>query len=292
MSWGGSIEVKGHKGHLEVNAQIDRGVDLRSSEVMIISPKNLDPTWTKLGPSSDHLLCRLLHLLGILVWFSIMILDSKNYCRSAPVTLHRIGQIRKYLDMYATEKLVHAFITSKLDYCNSLLYGLPQYLINKIQHVQNSAARVTAMKRNNVSSILRELHWLPVSERIEYKLLLITYKCVQAEAAPSYLNDLLKKHIPLCTLRSSSMNLLELPRTSDILTNTYGERAFSMAAPKLWNALPNNIQCAPTVQQFKSKLKHYLFTRAFGVWSRLICALPHLLVMLNFLCILFWSSLY
>ena len=179
-------------------------------------------------------------------------------CQSAAVAVYKIGQIRKYLDLKTTERLIHAFVTSRLDFCNSLLYGLPQYLIGKLQRVQNSAARLTAGKRDHVSDILRELHWLPINERIEYKLLLITYKCVHG-LAPSYLTDLLKNHVPPRTLRSSSMGLLDPPR--QIHTSTYGERAFSAAAPKLWNALPTNVRSAKTVDQFKSRLKYFLFTR-------------------------------
>ena len=127
-----------------------------------------------------------------------------------------------------------------------------------LQRVQNSAARLTAKKRDHVTAILKELHWLPIIKRIEYKLLLITYKCVH-DLAPSYLTELIKLYIPPRTLRTSSMDLLDQPRA--IKTSTYGERAFSAAAPKLWNALPVKVRSATSVEQFKARLKYCLFTR-------------------------------
>ena len=181
-----------------------------------------------------------------------------NICRLAALAVYKIGQIRKYLDMKTTERLVHAFVTSRLDYCNSLLYGLPQFQLNKLQRIQNSAARLTAMKRDNVSSILNDLHWLPISKRIDFKLLLITYKCLN-DLAPAYLSELLTKYVPVRNLRSSSLDFLDPPRT--VQTLTYGERAFSAAAPRLWNALPVSVRSTTSLQRFKTLLKTYLFIK-------------------------------
>ena len=95
-------------------------------------------------------------------------------CRTSNFQLWIIGQLRKFLDRPTTERLIHAFISSRLDYCNSLLYGLPETEISKLQRVQNSAARllVGAGKYDNVNGILRTLHWLPVRKRILFKILL------------------------------------------------------------------------------------------------------------------------
>ena len=114
----------------------------------------------------------------------------KNTCKSAFYHLRNIARIRNSLSQENTETLVHAFISSKLDYCNAILHGLPNYLIDKLQYVQNSAARlVTKTKRTeHITPILQDLHWLPVKERITYKLLLLTYKSIN-NMAPQYLTD-------------------------------------------------------------------------------------------------------
>ena len=130
--------------------------------------------------------------------------------------------------------LIHAFVTNKLDYCNSLLTGLPTYLIKRLQSVQNASARLVigSEKHDHITPILRELHWLPVEKPITHKIFLITFKCLN-NLPPSYLSDLIPQYKPRKTLRSGSMNLLVIPRTNTI---RYGERALCTAAPRLWNA--------------------------------------------------------
>ncbi|KAL9980772.1 hypothetical protein ACROYT_G009410 [Oculina patagonica] len=118
-----------------------------------------------------------------------------NICRHASLALRNIGRVRKYISQSSTERLVHAFITSKLDYCNSLLYGLPSTELQKLQRIQNTAARlvVKAKRTDHISPILQQLHWLPVSERISFKILLFTYKAMNGYA-PSYIVDLLDQY--------------------------------------------------------------------------------------------------
>jgi hypothetical protein len=106
--------------------------------------------------------------------------------------LRKIKRIRKYLSPESATILVHSFISSCLNYCNSLLYGLPAYQLNKLQHVQNAAARIMRRlpKFCHISPVLCELHRLPVKFRIDYKILLLTYKGLH-EMCPVYLKDLL-----------------------------------------------------------------------------------------------------
>ena len=163
----------------------------------------------------------------------------KNICRSSSLALHKISQIRKYLDRETTEQLVHAFVTCRLDCCNSLLLSLPDSQIAKLQRIQNSAARLVTRSslRHHITPILRSLHWLPVSERIKFKVLLLTYKCIKG-TAPLYLQEIIHTYQPPRTLSSSSASQLTLPVTR---TKSYGHRSFTFSAPALWNSLPQHI---------------------------------------------------
>ena len=107
-----------------------------------------------------------------------------NVCRSINFNLYSIGKIRKYLDRPTVEKLVNAIITSRLDYCNSLMFGIPKELISQLQKRQNHAARVITKwrKYNHITPVLVDLHWLPMKQRIDFKILLLTYKALNGLA--------------------------------------------------------------------------------------------------------------
>jgi hypothetical protein len=100
---------------------------------------------------------------------------------------------------------------------------------------------------------------LPVEFRIEYKILLLTFKSMNG-LAPAYLSDLLMPYVPARSLRSSNMNLL---KEHDSRTVTYGQRAFACCAPKLWNSLPNDLRSCSSLDVFKKCLKTHLFRKAF-----------------------------
>ena len=144
--------------------------------------------------------------------------------------------IRSYLSEESTIALIHAFITSRLDNGNALLYGLPKYQIQRLQSVQNCSARLVKRypKFGHTSPLLSELHWLPVEHRIVFKILLLAFKSLN-NLAPSYVSDLLTPYIPSRSLRSSNQSLLVVPWS---IQKSYGDRAFAVAAPQLWNALP------------------------------------------------------
>ena len=129
---------------------------------------------------------------------------ENSICRHVSLALRKISRARKYISQSSTERLVHAFISSKLDYCNSLLYGLPSTEVQKLQRIQNIAARlvVKAKRTDHTSPILRQLHWLPVSERISFKILLLTYYKAINGCAPSYMKNLLSHYQPRRNLRS------------------------------------------------------------------------------------------
>ncbi len=148
-------------------------------------------------------------------------------------------------------------MTSKLDSCNSLLYGLPECDIVKVQRVQNTAARLVLRipRHEHITPALVELHWLPVRQRIVYKILLITYKALH-DMAPEFITNLIQRYVPTRSLRSASACRLVVKRT---LTKTYGDRSYVSAAANLWNDLPITIRQAPSLSVFKSHLKTHLF---------------------------------
>ena len=167
---------------------------------------------------------------------------------------------------------VHAFITSHVDYCNSLLYGLPNYQLNKLQRVLNASARLVcnAPRFCHISPLLRGLHWLPVKARIEFKILLITFKAIHG-LAPKYLCDLLTFKSSLYNLRSSDSVLLSMPAAR---SKTLGDRAFMVAAPRLWNSLPKELRAITNVNSFKAHIKTYLFKTLYWwaiLYSLLTC---------------------
>jgi hypothetical protein len=108
-------------------------------------------------------------------------------CKKAFYHLRNIASIKTFLSHQHCEILIHAFVTTSLDYCNSLLNGLPQYQIKKLQYVENAAARLPSCtgKHEHITPILKELHCLPVNERIDFGILVLTFKAVNG-TAPRY----------------------------------------------------------------------------------------------------------
>ena len=182
-------------------------------------------------------------------------------CKGAWLHLRNIGKIRPYLTESCTEKLIHAFVSSKLDSNNGLLYGTPKDKLDRLQRVQNAAARLVTRTRkyDHITPVLQSLHWLPVHQRIHYKILLLTFKSL-AGKAPSYLQELLEVSTQSRSLRSNDQRLLVCPKSKCV---KYGDRSFRVAGPTLWNKLPLKIRLSESVEEFKSQLKTHLFKCAY-----------------------------
>ncbi len=201
-----------------------------------------------------------LNNLGVLMDSNLTFQEQINkLCKTSSYFLYNIWKIRKYLTKDVTATLVHALVISRLDYCNSLMYGLPAYQIAKLQRVQNSAARLVYMvpKFVHISPLLKELHWLPVKYRIEFKILTLTFQAIHG-LAREYLRDLIQfRELPNYNLRMSNEILLAVPSHNSL--NSIVNRAFKFAAPKLRNRLPKELGHLDNLGTFKKQLKTYLF---------------------------------
>ena len=204
--------------------------------------------------------------LGILMDTNLTFHEQINkLCKTSFYFLYNIRKIQKYLTTDVTATLVHVLVISRLDYCNGLMYGLPAYQIAKLQRVQNSAARLVYMvpKFVHISPFLKELHWLPVKYRIEFKILILTFQAIHG-LAPEYLCDLIQiRELSNYNLRRSNEILLTVP--SHESPNSIGDRAFKFAAPKLWNRLSKEIRHLDSLDNFKKQLKTYLFRLAYDI---------------------------
>jgi hypothetical protein len=174
--------------------------------------------------------------------------------------LRNIKGVQKYLPNDILEGLIHAFVSSKLDFCNSLMHGLPDCHVRRLRNIQNNAARLlTKTKiRENITPVLFRLHWLPVEQRCKFKILILVHRVVYT-GLPKYLN--VQKKTFSRTTRLSGTLVLEVPMTKQ---KTLSCRTFTHAAPKLWNELPNQLRSISDHQLFKAALKTHLFTCYFN----------------------------
>lgn len=167
-------------------------------------------------------------------------------------TIRQLARIKCFLTTEQLQLMSCSLILGVMDYCNILYYGMSAENMNKLQRVQNSAARlackVTCRDKVKSDELLFQLHWLKVRERVVYKVLVIVHKCVYGNA-PQNLRKLVRFS------QSRRMMLLEV---KEHLTS-FGERAFSVCGPRLWNALPTKLRLEVDVDAFKSDLKTYLF---------------------------------
>ena len=176
--------------------------------------------------------------------------------------LRQLKYIKRSLSKSNIKTLLHAFIISRLDFCNALLAGQPACLTDRLQLVQNAAARLYAglSNRTHVSAVLRDdLHWLRIPQRICYKLCMLVYRCLHGNA-PLYLSEHCVRlqdvggHVS-CN-RSAAQNNLVVPR---MRTKTYGQRSFRVSGPTCWNALPPHLKQDIPYSTFKAQLKTHFF---------------------------------
>ena len=184
--------------------------------------------------------------------------------RTCNYHLRRISSIRRYLSREATATLVSCYILSRIDYCNSLLIGSYDCLRDRLQAiVKNSARMVCRVPRyDHITQHLRELHWLPVTSRIEYKIASLSFQCKEG-TAPIYLRQLLpERQVHRYNTRASN-DTTTMGSTPANSKKTLGDRSFSRAGPAVWNALPMELRNHESHSAFKTALKTHLFRKAY-----------------------------
>jgi len=183
--------------------------------------------------------------------------NASAVARSCNYYARAIRHIRHLLTLDLAQTLACSLILSRIDYCNSVLHGAPSSTIQQLQGFQYKAARIVlqAPRRSDVNSLLQTLHWLPVEQRINYKLAVLTFK-TQQTSSPQYLNQHISLRNSARNTRSSSVPLLCMPfrRTS------FARRSFSTAAPLTWNSLPPAVLYCDFLSTLNSRLKTHLFS--------------------------------
>ncbi len=234
----------------------------KKSEIIIFGPPKFKEMISSNIAPLEIIVKNSVRNLGVII-DSTLSFDNqiKSVVKSSFYQLRMISRLKPILSFKDLETVIHAFITSRLDYCNSLYVGICQRHLSRLQIVQNAAARLlTGMKkRDHITPVLSSLHWLPVQYRIDFKILLMVFKALH-NMSPSYITNLLDYYTSARTLRSADKLLLAVPRSKK---KSKGDRAFMVVAPKLWNSLPLHIRQAPSLEVFKSQLKTHLFTLAF-----------------------------
>jgi exonuclease III len=198
------------------------------------------------------------------VWLDPSLTYDKHIgmiCKSCYFYIRKLSHIRRYLSQKSSAAIAAALVASRLDYCNNLLYGTTASNISRLQKIQNSLARVVCRLpyKSQVTPALRKLHWLPVKQRIEYKVALLSFMALH-ESKPTYLaNSIALRQPAAYALRNHAK--LDIPHG---IRSCSGERAFTAAAPHIWNSLPINVITAASLSIFKSRLKTHLFNTVYN----------------------------
>ena len=177
-----------------------------------------------------------------------------NIARICYFEMCRSESIRRFLTSTVTATLVSAFALSRIEYCNSLLLFFALDLTSHLQRIHNYAARVVLRlpMSSSITTCLRSLHWRPVKVRNTFKIACLCYHC-HSSTAPSYVTGMLHRK-PLHTRKSRSSSytvpLLNRPAHSKA---THGDRSFSFASSSVWNSIPNDVRCAPSLSSHKSR---------------------------------------
>jgi hypothetical protein len=182
--------------------------------------------------------------------------------RSIYFNLRRIANIKNYLTPEACAKAVNATVLSRLDFHNGLLLGLPDRALHKLQVAQNNAARLLTgtSRKEHITPVLKNLHWLPVRQRVTFKTLSLIQKSLHSPVAPPYMREMHTVYEPGRSLRSSQD---QWKLTVQRSRNKYGSRSYKSLGAQLWNKLPYDVRAPTTQAAFRRKLKTFLFKETY-----------------------------
>ena len=218
-------------------------LDLPSAKVPVSSAvKNLGVTFDRCMTMADHV---------------------ASLSRTCFFQLRQLRTVRSSLSLDAAKTLTQAFICSRQDYCNNIHTRISKQLLQRLQCVQNAAARFVTGERkfDHITPVLSELHWLPVQKRILFKVGVVFYKWLHTKA-PSYLTEMCTSSSSLTNrprLRSADSDMMAVPRTR----TAYGDRGFNAAGPRMWNSLPADLRDPSiSLEMFRRGLKTFLFSQS------------------------------
>ena len=215
-------------------------------------------TSIEVGDTSVNISHKLIYL-GILLDENLTLKSHiLNKANRASYHLYRIRQIIKFLDLPAKQTLISSLVMSHLDYANAIFVNLPNSSIYPMQWIQNQAAKLIMNKHqlDSLTTIMVQLHWLPIRFRCEYKMLLHVYRCIKGQAPEDLQQKLLLRNPAQMTCSATECNFLQIPHNRSKMLADHG---FSSAGPRLWNSLPLELRTAPSLSNFKKLLKIYLF---------------------------------
>ena len=186
-----------------------------------------------------------------------------NIARTCYFELRRLTSIRRFLASTATATLGSAFALSRIDYCNSLLFGSTHDVTSYLQRIQIYAARIILRlpKSSSITTHLKSLHWLPVKVRSTYKIACLCYHC-HSSTSPSYVANILQKKPSLTHNTRSCSCIIPLLNRPAHSKPTLSDRSFSLLL-LLSETIPNDVRCDPSLSSSKSRLKAYLFCSVY-----------------------------
>jgi hypothetical protein len=201
--------------------------------------------------------------LGLIIDKELCLQDHvSTIVKSCNHKMRQFGRLRPFLTLESAKMVAAALILSRLDYCNGCLWGINDGEMHRLQVVQNTAARIVSKtrKRDHITPVLNDLHWLQVKSRVDHKVLSLTYKSIN-KTSPAYLSSLVREHQVQTNmvLRSAKQGRIHDPRRKENVR--HGQRAFANAAPKLWNDIPVETRKADSIISFKRQLKTHLFSK-------------------------------